>query len=158
MPELPEVELVARFLNRLVSGRRITEATLLRDRLAPHTTPKQFAKMLSGAAINFVHRRGKHILFDLDNENSLMTHLRMTGRFMILDKEAAIPKFTHAHFELDGMINSSFRTNAILVSCVSQQRGTFPSFLKYGNLRRSLCLVILQASTFIEPSNDRSGL
>jgi len=102
MPELPEVELVARFLNRLVSGRRITEATLLRDRLAPHTTPKQFAKMLSGAAINFVHRRGKHILFDLDNGNSLMTHLRMTGRFMILDKEATIPKFTHAHFELGG--------------------------------------------------------
>lgn len=102
MPELPEVELVARFLNTLVRGRRITEATLIRDRLAPHTTRKKFAKMLSGATINFVHRRGKHILFDLDNGNSLMTHLRMTGRFMILDNDAVIPKFTHARFELDG--------------------------------------------------------
>jgi len=102
MPELPEVELVTRFLNQLVAGRRIKSATLLRERLAPNSTPKQFAKMLSGSSINFVHRRGKHILFDLDNGNTLLTHLRMTGRFMLIDGEQAYPKFTHASLELDG--------------------------------------------------------
>src|SRR6185436_11928050 len=101
MPELPEVELVTRFLNQLAAGRRIKSATLLRERLAPNSTPEQFAKMLSGSSINFVHRRGKHILFDLDNGNTLLTHLRMTGRFMLIDGEQPYPKFTHASLELD---------------------------------------------------------
>jgi formamidopyrimidine-DNA glycosylase len=102
MPELPEVELVTRFLSKLVGGRKIENATLLRERLAPDSTLKQFAKALSGATINFVHRRGKHILFDLDNGRTLLTHLRMSGRFMLLSEETALPKFTHATFDLDG--------------------------------------------------------
>lgn len=102
MPELPEVELVTRFLNKLTGGRRIENTTLLRQRLAPDSTPRQFAKAISRTTINFVHRRGKHILFDLDNGRTLVTHLRMSGRFMLLPEEAELPKFTHAIFELDG--------------------------------------------------------
>ncbi|HYJ92368.1 MAG TPA: DNA-formamidopyrimidine glycosylase family protein, partial [Pyrinomonadaceae bacterium] len=62
MPELPEVELVTRFLDVLVSGRLIETAELLRERLAPDSTPDQFATSLAGSRINTVHRRGKHIL------------------------------------------------------------------------------------------------
>ena len=102
MPELPEVELVTRFLDKLIGGRRIENARLLRQRLAPDSTPRQFAKALSGATVNLVNRRGKHILFDLDNGRTLVTHLRMSGRFMLLPDEADLPKFTHAIFELDG--------------------------------------------------------
>jgi formamidopyrimidine-DNA glycosylase (fpg) len=101
MPELPEVELVCRFLNKLVSGRHIMNAQLLRQRLAPHSTPRSFSKNLSGSRINSVHRRGKHILFDLNNGRTLLTHLRMSGRFMLLQAEIEPPKFTHAIFELD---------------------------------------------------------
>jgi formamidopyrimidine-DNA glycosylase len=101
MPELPEVELVTRFLDKLVRDRKIETATLLRQRLAPDSTPRQFAKALGGAKINFVHRRGKHILFDLSNGRTLVTHLRMSGRFMLLSAEADLPRFTHAIFELD---------------------------------------------------------
>jgi formamidopyrimidine-DNA glycosylase len=102
MPELPEVELVARSLDKLLSGRRITEAELLRTRLAPHIDPNGFAACLAAARIRFVHRRGKHILFDLDNGRTLITHLRMSGRFMLLPAEIDNPKFTHAVFHLDG--------------------------------------------------------
>jgi formamidopyrimidine-DNA glycosylase len=101
MPELPEVELVTRFLDRLVAGRRIERAELLRQRLAPDTTPRKFNSLLSKAKINFVHRRGKHILFDLDNNRTLVTHLRMSGRFMLLGADDTDPKFTHAVFHLD---------------------------------------------------------
>jgi len=102
MPELPEVELVCRFLNKLVTGRRIENAQLLRERLAPHSTPRSFSKNLIGSTITSVHRRGKHILFDLDNGRTLLTHLRMSGRFMLLPAEIDPPKFTHAVFELNG--------------------------------------------------------
>jgi formamidopyrimidine-DNA glycosylase len=101
MPELPEVELVARALDHLVSGRRIISAKLLRALLAPDTTARTFARVLKGARIEEVGRRGKHILFMLDNGRVLITHLRMTGRFLYLPKEAPLPKHTHAIFHLD---------------------------------------------------------
>ena len=101
MPELPEVELVTRFLERLVSGRHIQNAKLVRRRLAPHNSPRSFATALSNTQIVRVRRRGKHILFDLNNGQSLLAHLRMSGRFMLLSKGAEMPKFTHAIFNLD---------------------------------------------------------
>ncbi|MFL6467374.1 MAG: bifunctional DNA-formamidopyrimidine glycosylase/DNA-(apurinic or apyrimidinic site) lyase [Pyrinomonadaceae bacterium] len=102
MPELPEVEIVVRCLDQILSGRRIESAELRRQRLAPDITPKKFANRLAGAKINFVHRRGKHILFDLGNGRTLITHLRMSGRFILLDLEQDEPKFTHASFQLEG--------------------------------------------------------
>ncbi|HEX8844846.1 MAG TPA: bifunctional DNA-formamidopyrimidine glycosylase/DNA-(apurinic or apyrimidinic site) lyase [Pyrinomonadaceae bacterium] len=101
MPELPEVELVARALDGLVRGRRIVSAKLLRPRLAPETPPRSFARLLRGARIESIGRRGKHILFMLDNGRALITHLRMTGRFLCLPPTAPLPKHTHALFHLD---------------------------------------------------------
>ena len=100
MPELPEVEVVARSLNRLVSNRHIATAELLRPRLAPDIDADCFSASLCDSQINFVHRRGKHVLFDLDNGRTLITHLRMSGKFMLLQIGDANPKFTHAilHF------------------------------------------------------------
>ena len=107
MPELPEVELVARALNSLISGRTIIAAELLRERLAPNLAPADFEKTLSPSTVNFVHRRGKHVLFDLSNGFTLITHLRMSGRFLVLPPERENPKFTHAIF--------SFRDGSRLV-------------------------------------------
>jgi len=98
MPELPEVELVTRFLHTLVSGCRIVRAELLREKLCPNSLQMAFAKQLENSTIEGVRRRGKHILFDLDNGSTLITHLRMSGRFMLLAPETELPKFTHAVF------------------------------------------------------------
>jgi formamidopyrimidine-DNA glycosylase len=106
MPELPEVELISRSLHSLVKGRTILTAKLLRERLAPDTPPSKFAKELRNATINSVHRRGKHILFDLSGEKTLIVHLRMSGRFSLLAGETEDPKFTHAvfHFGQDRLV------------------------------------------------------
>ena len=101
MPELPEVELVARALDRLVGSRRVVAARLLRAGLAPGTTPAVFARRLRGRRIERVTRRGKHILFELEGARMLIAHLRMTGRFLLLPPEVAPPKHTHAVFYLD---------------------------------------------------------
>ena len=98
MPELPEVELVTKALNQLVSKRKIIVAELLRERLAPFNSAVEFAEKLKDATIKSVHRRGKHILFDLDNRQTLIAHLRMSGRFQLLPSERDLPKFTHAIF------------------------------------------------------------
>jgi formamidopyrimidine-DNA glycosylase len=105
MPELPEVEMVVRHLRKLLDGRRIEQARLLRPRLAPELTPRQFALRLRGAGIGEVTRRGKHILVELRNGWTWITHLRMSGRFLLLepglDPEVEGIRFTHATFRLD---------------------------------------------------------
>jgi formamidopyrimidine-DNA glycosylase len=101
VPELPEVELVARSLERIIGGRRIVAAELLRAGLAPDSNPRQFSRHLRGAVVKEVGRRGKHILIHLDNGRVLITHLRMTGRFLYLPTEAPLPKHTHALLYLD---------------------------------------------------------
>jgi len=102
MPELPEVESISRSLDSLVKGRTVVAAELLRQRLAPDIDAKDFAETLKGRHINFVHRRGKHILFDLTDDLTLIVHLRMSGRFSLLPAERENPKFTHAVFHLEG--------------------------------------------------------
>ena len=101
MPELPEVETVARDLGKRMAGRTIRSAELRRERLAPHITPSEFAERLNGASVSRVHRRGKHILIDLENGSTLLVHLRMSGRFMLLSQDDTDPKFAHAVFHLD---------------------------------------------------------
>jgi formamidopyrimidine-DNA glycosylase len=101
MPELPEVELVARSLNKLAAGRVVVSAKLLRAGLAPANAPRDFARRLRAATIESVARRGKHILARFDNGQVLITHLRMTGRFMLLRENGALPKHAHAVFNLD---------------------------------------------------------
>jgi formamidopyrimidine-DNA glycosylase len=101
MPELPEVETIARALDRIVTGKMIARGRLLRARLAPDITPLAFARRLNGLSINFIHRRGKHILFDLTGDTTLIVHLRMSGRFSLLTSGNADPSFTHAVLYFD---------------------------------------------------------
>lgn len=101
MPELPEVELVARALKAFIVGRSWTSATVLRPRLLPDSTPKRFAQGCGGASVRDVRRRGKYIIIELDNGRALLVHLRMSGRFLILPPDRPLPKFTHAIFEMD---------------------------------------------------------
>jgi formamidopyrimidine-DNA glycosylase len=101
MPELPEVEMVARHLRDLVTDRIVVRAQLRRAGLAPANTPRQFALWLRGGRVSEVARRGKHILVHLDNARTLITHLRMTGRFFYLDASEADAPHTHAVFWLD---------------------------------------------------------
>jgi formamidopyrimidine-DNA glycosylase len=108
VPELPEVEHVARALDKLVGGRRVEEAELLRPRLAPECAPEDFAARLSGARVTGVGRRGKHVLVGFDNALTLIVHLRMTGRFLLLPESRELPKHTHALFRLDDRRNLAF--------------------------------------------------
>ncbi|NBO64371.1 MAG: bifunctional DNA-formamidopyrimidine glycosylase/DNA-(apurinic or apyrimidinic site) lyase [Acidobacteria bacterium] len=101
MPELPEVEMVVRHLRSLLLGRRIVRARLLRPRLAPGLSPRQFGARLRGGKIGRVERRGKHIVIDLDNGWTWVTHLRMSGRFLLSGIEPVEFPFTHATFDLD---------------------------------------------------------
>ncbi len=101
MPELPEVELVAKSLSNVVTGAKILNSELRREKLVPETDSESFARIFRDSTIISVHRRGKHILIELSNGKTLIVHLRMSGRFLLLPLEADDPKFSHAVFYLE---------------------------------------------------------
>ena len=99
MPELPEVETIARQLAALVAGRTIAGFTSDWVRLTEPEPVRLVAARLAGRRIEAVRRRGKIVVFALDGGDALCTSLRMTGRFAFKELgEAAPERFTRATF------------------------------------------------------------
>lgn len=82
MPELPEVETVARGLAPVLVGQRIARVTLRRPDLR-FPLPPLFAERLEGRRVDSVSRRAKYILAHLEGGLVLAMHLGMTGRFSV---------------------------------------------------------------------------
>ncbi len=97
MPELPEVETVARSLAPLV-GRRIVAAEFRCLRILRGGDPDGMAAELAGRRIAGVKRYGKFLLISLSGGGYLTVHLGMTGRLLL---GGAPGKHTHAIFSLD---------------------------------------------------------
>jgi formamidopyrimidine-DNA glycosylase len=101
MPELPEVETIARGVDERIRGDRI-ETTWFSGKPEPFKTPAQgMAKALAGQRIERVYRVGKHIVFDLvGTPLQWIVHLGMTGRLLVADPETPIPAHTHGILNL----------------------------------------------------------
>jgi formamidopyrimidine-DNA glycosylase len=90
MPELPEVETVARQLDSELSGRRIERLEVLDGRWSRPVPPERLGEAVSGATIRGLGRRGKYLLLSLDGERTLVMHLRMTGNLVLIENEDVI--------------------------------------------------------------------
>jgi len=99
MPELPEVETIARQLAELVTGRTIAAFASDWERITEPEPVPLVAARLAGRRIEAVRRRGKLVVFGLDGGDALCTSLRMTGRFTFKELGDAAPeRFTRATF------------------------------------------------------------
>jgi len=108
MPELPEVEVVRRDLEREIVGKRIrrVEVDGLRS-VRRHDDPATLADRLVGRTITRVDRRGKYLLGFLDGTDVLVVHLGMSGQLLhVANGRAARPKHTHVviSFERGGQL------------------------------------------------------
>ena len=90
MPELPEVETIARDLDRAVSGRRIVATRLLWAKTFDARGPS--LRSLRGDRVTRVHRVGKFVVFDLESGRHIAVHLRMTGQ-LLADGSSGLPKY-----------------------------------------------------------------
>ncbi len=104
MPELPEVETIRRDLEPLVVGRRVEsvdvdEGTL---RLLAGATLDAVRANLEGRTFTSIGRRGKYLLFGLDDGRVLVVHLRMTGRLVWRERAAPPEPYQRAVIALDG--------------------------------------------------------
>jgi len=100
MPELPEVETIARGLDTRVSGDRI-ESVWIGSKPEPLKSPAALiARTLERSRIEHVRRVGKHIVFDLkaangEGKRQWIVHLGMTGRMLVASAEAELANHTH---------------------------------------------------------------
>jgi len=101
MPELPEVETVRRTLAELVTGKRIVSVDVRLARIVRRPDdPALFAALLAGQRIANVSRRGKFLLFYMD-DYVLVSHLRMEGRYGLYQTGDPVEPHTHVVFAFD---------------------------------------------------------
>jgi formamidopyrimidine-DNA glycosylase len=105
MPELPEVETVARGLREVLPGRRIVSVRLGKTDFIDD--PALLERDLPGSTIARIRRLGKFLLLDLEprkspaDESSLLIHLGMTGKISVCPPETPVPLHTHVFMALD---------------------------------------------------------
>jgi formamidopyrimidine-DNA glycosylase len=83
VPELPEVETVARGLDAAVRGKTIASVEVLLPRVAIAPPGEEFGAALAGERIEAVGRRGKYVVVRFVSGRRLIVHLRMTGRLIV---------------------------------------------------------------------------
>lgn len=110
MPELPEVETVRRIVDQTILGRRITSVTFrdfpgVLESSIPGIDP---AATMLNRSIVATGRRGKYLMLHLDKGVSLVVHLRMTGRLLLVPHDAEPVRFEHLAIGLDDAMDLRF--------------------------------------------------
>ena len=100
MPELPEVETVKESLKLKLTGKKIKKVNILYDNIIAYPKVNEFIKNIENQTINNMHRRGKFLLFELD-DYYLLSHLRMEGKYFFKNVDDEILKHEHVIFKLD---------------------------------------------------------
>ena len=104
VPELPEVETIARGLDKRVRGDVIDSVWLGKHSEPLKSTAQELASALTATRIAQVRRVGKHLVFDLEpkvprngkSARQWIVHLGMTGRMLVCFPDEETPKHTHA--------------------------------------------------------------
>jgi len=109
MPELPEVETIARGVNERLRGDQIVEVWFGSHSEPFKTAPEKQAAGLEGRVILEVHRTGKHIVCELGNPGEPLSapataqwivHLGMTGQLLVTTPQGLVAPHTHARLSL----------------------------------------------------------
>src|SRR4051794_41732770 len=84
MPELPEVETVARDLRQRILGATISGARCSWSRTLRTHTPEAFEEAIAGRRVEAVGRRAKLVVVELSGDAALTIHLKMTGQLFVV--------------------------------------------------------------------------
>jgi formamidopyrimidine-DNA glycosylase len=102
VPELPEVEVVRRDLDAVISGRTIESVEVTGRRTVRRQSPDEFTARLAGARLGPTRRIGKFLLVELDAADTvLVVHLRMSGQLRLTSADEPGLPHTHVTVGLD---------------------------------------------------------
>jgi formamidopyrimidine-DNA glycosylase len=100
VPELPEVETIRRHLAPHLEGRVLERLEVLDGRWCSPLAGEEIAAAVEGRRVEALARRGKYLIWELEDDVHLMVHLRMTGN-LLLDPPAP-PRYRRVRFGFDG--------------------------------------------------------
>ncbi len=100
MPELPEVETVKNTLKRQVLNKKIELANIYWNNIIAFPQVSDFKRCVQNQKINNILRRGKWLMFELD-DYFLLSHLRMEGKYFIRNVGDERNKHEHVIFQFD---------------------------------------------------------
>ena len=100
MPELPEVETVKETLKRIVLNKKIRKVEILYPKIIEYPSVEEFINILKDKEIKDINRRGKWLMFNL-GDYTLLSHLRMEGKFFLKNHSDEINKHEHIIFKFD---------------------------------------------------------
>jgi formamidopyrimidine-DNA glycosylase len=99
VPELPEVETIRRHLAPHVEGRVLTRLEVLDPRWSDPVAGGEVAAAVEGRRVEALARRGKYLVWELEDDVHLMLHLRMTGTLLLDPPEP--PRYRRVRFGFD---------------------------------------------------------
>ncbi|MGA8572808.1 MAG: bifunctional DNA-formamidopyrimidine glycosylase/DNA-(apurinic or apyrimidinic site) lyase [Desulfobaccales bacterium] len=107
MPELPEVEVIRRGLAPHLVGRRFLRVEVGEKSLRRQSPAVELERRLVGRRVAALRRRGKYLVFALEDGGTLLVHLGMTGHLLLGSNKKAALSLPHVHlsFQLEGGLN-----------------------------------------------------
>ena len=135
MPELPEVETIARKLKPHLLGKIITEADVRWARTLAFPSPRKFKSQIKGQEIKDVTRRAKFFIMQL-SDYSLLIHLRMSGDLLIKDSKIKPEKHDRLILKLQSAKSSAPEDPSNLVHAAAPRRASlvFNDTRKFGRV------------------------
>lgn len=109
MPELPEVETIVRGLRGPLIGRTVIGFRTGWPNHVVTPEPDALAMRIRGRTFQKVERRGKYLVFELDQDEVLIIHLKMSGQLSVRPAGEPADKYVHTVFALDGGDELRFR-------------------------------------------------
>ncbi len=103
MPELPEVETIKRQLQKRLRGETILDVKVFFEKIIFSVSDSTFIKDLKKQRVQEISRRGKYLIFKL-TDYYMLVHLRMSGKFLIKEKDSINQKHEHIHFIFNNFI------------------------------------------------------
>lgn len=97
MPELPEVETVKETLKLKIIGKKIKNIDIYYNDIIENINVEDFKEKLKYETFNDIYRKGKWLIFKLDNYY-LLSHLRMEGKFNLKESNDYLNKHEHVVF------------------------------------------------------------
>jgi len=98
MPELPEVETIRQDMIKKVKGKKIENVEIKNEKNIRIISPEQFKEKLKGRVIEDIQRRGKFLIINLDSDDLLIFHLKLTGRLLFSPVGKKEPKYVRIVF------------------------------------------------------------
>lgn len=137
MPELPEVEITVRSIKKYLLNQKIEHVAIYNNKLR-YRIPKNFSKFLINKKIKSVIRKSKFIIFEIDNNLAIISHLGMTGRYVVVktkfnmetsfyNKKEIIEKHNHLEifFKKHSIIYNDIRKFGFFKICKNNYKQSF---------------------------------